>query len=47
MSTSKGDATKAGRLLHSKNRDVRSIAGSDLAQAKKHQRKTRRKSRRR
>jgi hypothetical protein len=36
MPTSKGDASKAGKLLGSKNtpKNVKSVAGSDLAQAK-------------
>ena len=36
MATSKSDASKASKLLRtSKNKTVRSVAGSDLAQAKK------------
>ena len=36
MSTSKKDASKAGKLLKSSpNKDVKSVAGSDLAQAKR------------
>jgi hypothetical protein len=36
MATSKGDASKAGKLLAtSKSAAVRSVAASDLAQAKK------------
>jgi hypothetical protein len=35
MATSKRDASKASKLLRtSKNKTVRSVAGSDLAQAK-------------
>jgi hypothetical protein len=37
MSTSKRDASKAGKLLRSSpSRNVRSVAGSDLAQTKRH-----------
>ena len=37
MTTSKKDASKASKLLRSAkaSKDVRSVAGSDLAQAKK------------
>ena len=36
MTTSKKDATKASKLLRtSKSKTVKSVAGSDLAQAKK------------
>lgn len=35
MTTSKRDASKASKLLRTnKSKDVRSVAGSDLAQAK-------------
>ncbi|MET4483037.1 hypothetical protein ABIB66_007602 [Bradyrhizobium sp. F1.13.3] len=35
MATSKRDASKASKLLRtSKSKDVRSVAGSDLSQAK-------------
>lgn len=36
MTTGKKDASKAGKLLHTKNtsKTVRSVAGSDLSQAK-------------
>ncbi len=45
MTTSKKDASKAAKLMHSPKRDVRSVAASDLAQAKrKHARKSGRKS---
>jgi hypothetical protein len=37
MPTSKRDASKAGRLMRtSKSKQVRSVAASDLAQAKRH-----------
>jgi hypothetical protein len=40
MTTSKKDASKASRLLRkSKSKTVRSVAGSDLAQAKHPKRK--------
>jgi len=40
MTTSKSDAKKAGRLLAtSKSKQVRSVAASDLAQAKRHPKK--------
>jgi len=40
MATSKRDASKASKLLRtSKSKTVRSVAGSDLAQAKRHKRK--------
>lgn len=42
MTTSKKDASKASKLLRtSKNKTVKSVAGSDLAQAK-HKRKKKR-----
>jgi len=42
MATSKKDASKAGKLLStSKSAIVRSVAGSDLAQAKKKGKKKR------
>jgi hypothetical protein len=48
MTTSKRDASKAARLIKSKNADVRSVAGSDLAQTKRKKgRKSSRKSSRR
>lgn len=36
MATSKRDASKAAKLMHSPNKNVRSVAASDLAQAKRH-----------
>jgi len=40
MATSKKDASKASKLLRtSKNKMVRSVAGSDLAQAKRKKKK--------
>jgi hypothetical protein len=40
MTTSKKDASKAARLLKkSKNKDVKSVAGSDLAQARRKKKK--------
>ena len=40
MTTSKSDARKASKLLRtSKSKTVRSVAGSDLAQAKRGKRK--------
>lgn len=39
MTTSKDDAKKAGKLMHDKDKDVRSVAASDLAQSKRHRRK--------
>jgi hypothetical protein len=40
MATSKKDASKAGKLLKtSKSKTVKSVAGSDLAQAKRKKKK--------
>lgn len=40
MATSKKDASKASKLLRtSKNKTVKSVAGSDLAQAKRKKKK--------
>jgi hypothetical protein len=40
MATSKGDASKAGKLLKTSNsKTVKSVAGSDLAQAKRKKKK--------
>lgn len=40
MTTSKRDARKASELLRtSRSKTVRSVAGSDLSQAKRHKRK--------
>jgi hypothetical protein len=47
VTTSKRDASKAAKLLHSKNKEVRSVAGSDLAQAKRGKKRGSRKSGRR
>jgi hypothetical protein len=45
MATSKKDASKAGKLLRiSSSRTVRSVAGSDLAQAKRGKRQSARKT---
>lgn len=45
MTTSKRDASKAGRLLReSGSKTVRSVAASDLAQSKRGKRKQSRKS---
>lgn len=45
MTTSKSDARKAAKLMHSRSKAVRSVAASDLAQAKrKSHRKSARKS---
>jgi hypothetical protein len=40
MTASKRDASKAAKLLHSKrtSKNVKSVAGSDLAQARHHKR---------
>ena len=35
MTTSKYDASKAAKLMHSRSAAVRSVAASDLAQAKR------------
>jgi hypothetical protein len=35
MTTSKKDASEAGKLMHSGNKEVRSVAASDLAQARR------------
>ena len=35
MTTSKKDASEAAQLMHNKNPKVRSVAASDLAQAKR------------
>ena len=41
MATSKRDASKAGKLLKtSRSKNVRSVAGSDLAQAKRQSRQS-------
>jgi hypothetical protein len=48
MTTSKRDASKAAKLMHSGNKEVRSVAASDLAQSRrKDARKGSRKSGRR
>jgi hypothetical protein len=48
MATSKRDASKASKLLRtSRSKTVRSVAGSDLAQAKHRKRQTARKPSRR
>lgn len=40
MTTSKKDASKAGKQLRTaKSKNARSVAASDLAQAKKHKKK--------
>lgn len=45
MTTSKQDASKAGKLMHAKSKTVRSVAASDLSQARrKHGRKGGRKT---
>jgi hypothetical protein len=36
MTTSKKDASEAASLMHDKRKKVRSVAASDLAQAKRH-----------
>ena len=36
MTTSKKDASLAGKLMHSSSSSVRKVAASDLAQAAKH-----------
>jgi hypothetical protein len=44
MTTSKRDASKASKLLRtSRSKTVRSVAGSDLAQAKRRKRQSARK----
>lgn len=47
MTTSKKDASKAAKLMRDKNKNVRSVAASDLAQSRRGQKKSGRKSGRR
>jgi len=43
VTTSKKDASEAASLMHDKSAKVRSVAASDLAQAKRHRKRQSRK----